>query len=296
MRKVIVFICLTLSPLLLAQPDEVTVRTTHVAGQVHMLEGRGGNLAVFAGEEGILLVDDQYAPMSDKIREAVGTIHPGPLRFLINTHYHADHTEGNEEVAEPVTVVFAHDNVRQRLTADQFIAGIDYTMKAAPEGDLPVVTFSDRLTFHFNGEAVAAYHTAQAHTDGDSIIHFPDSNVIHMGDVFFNGLYPLIDVNAGGSVQGTIEAVKFALGLCRSGTQVIPGHGPLGNCADLESYGQMLADTSKQVQSLLDQGKKLDDIIAAGPTLRFDERYGQGFIKPDVYVKLLHASLTAADS
>jgi glyoxylase-like metal-dependent hydrolase (beta-lactamase superfamily II) len=296
MRKLIVALCLILAPGLSAQFEDVTIRTTHVAGQVHMLEGRGGNLAVFAGEDGILLVDDQYAPMSEKIREAVSSIHPGPLRFLINTHYHADHTEGNEEVAEPVTVVFAHDNVRQRLTADQFIAGIDYTMKAAPEGDLPVVTFSERLTFHFNGEAVTAHHTAHAHTDGDSIIHFPDSNVVHMGDVFFNGLYPLIDVNAGGSVQGTIDAVQFALGLCRPETQVIPGHGPLGNCADLESYGQMLADTRKAVGDLLDQGKSLEEIIAARPTQRFDERYGQGFIKPDVYVKLLHASLTADGS
>jgi cyclase len=295
MRKLIAVICLTLSPLLPAQSDEVDITTTHVGGQVHMLQGRGGNLAVFAGEDGILLVDDQYAPMSEKIRAAVGEIHPGPLRFLINTHYHADHTEGNEEVAEPVTVVFAHDNVRQRLTADQFIAGIEYTMKAAPEGDLPVVTFNDRLTFHFNGEAVTAHHVARAHTDGDSIIHFPDSNVIHMGDVFFNGFYPLIDVNAGGSVQGTIEAVQFALGLCRSGTQVIPGHGPLGTCADLESYGQMLADTSGAVQGLVDQGKSLEEIVAARPTERFDERYGQGFIKPDVYAKLLHASLAAGD-
>ena len=296
MRKFIAVFCLTLSPLLAAQSDDVSIRATHVAGQVHMLEGRGGNLAVFAGEDGILLVDDQYAPMSEKIREAVGKIHPGPLRFLINTHYHADHTEGNEEVAEPITVVFAHDNVRQRLTADQYIAGIDYTMKAAPAGDLPVVTFSERLTFHFNGEAVTAYHRAHAHTDGDSIIHFPGSNVIHMGDIFFNGLYPLIDVNAGGSVQGIIEAVQFALDLCRPETRVIPGHGPLGNCADLESYGQMLADTSKAVRDLLVQGKSLEEIVAARPTRRFDERYGQGFIKPDVYVKLLHVSLTAGGS
>jgi len=294
MRKLAFILTLAVSQLLWAQAGEVNITSTHVSGQVHMLQGNGGNLAVFAGDDGILLVDDQYAPMSERIRAAVAAIHPGPLRFLINTHYHADHTEGNEEVAEPVTVVFAHDNVRQRLTADQFIAGIDSAMKAAPEGDLPVVTFNDRLTFHFNDETVTAYHSAQAHTDGDSIIHFPDSNVIHMGDVFFNGLYPLIDVNAGGSVQGLIEAVQFGLGLCRSGTQVIPGHGQLGNCTDLESYGQMLADTSKAVRELLDQGKSLEEIVAARPTQRFDQRYGQGFIKPDVYVKLLHTSLTSA--
>jgi glyoxylase-like metal-dependent hydrolase (beta-lactamase superfamily II) len=292
MRKLIVIVTLTLCPALQAQWDEVTITATHVGGQVHMLEGRGGNLAVFAGEDGVLLVDDQYAPLSEKIKNAVERIHDGPLRFLINTHYHSDHTQGNEEVAEPVTVVFAHDNVRERMSADQFIAGIEYTVEAAARGDLPVVTFSENLTFHFNGEAVAAYHTAQAHTDGDSIIHFPDSNVIHMGDVFFNGRYPLIDHNAGGTVQGMIAAVQFGLGLCRSGTRVIPGHGPLANCADLESYGQMLADTADRVQRLIDAGNTLEEILEARPTADLDEKYGQDFIKPDVFVEFLHVSLT----
>jgi glyoxylase-like metal-dependent hydrolase (beta-lactamase superfamily II) len=293
-RFIAIIIAIALCNTTQAQWEDVTIKATHVGGQVHMLEGRGGNIAVFAGADGILLVDDQYAPLSEKIRSAVGEIHPGPVRFIVNTHYHSDHTQGNEEVAAPVTVVFAHDNVRERMTADQFIAGIEYTMEAAAPADLPVVTFSDNLTFHFNGEAVTAYHAEIAHTDGDSIIHFPNSNVIHMGDVFFNGRYPLIDHNNGGTVQGMISAVQFGLGLCRTGTRVIPGHGPLGDCADLETYGQMLADTSDRVRGLIEGGKTLEEIIAARPTADLDEKYGQNFIKPDVFVGFLFVSLTNA--
>ena len=273
-----------------AQFDEVSIETTHVSGAVYMLEGRGGNLAVMTGADGILLVDDQYAPLTDRILAAIRAIDPGPVRFLINTHWHFDHTGGNEQLGGMGSVIVAHDNVRQRMSTDQFMAVLDKSIPASPQGALPVVTFNDRVIFHFNGEAVTVYHVARAHTDGDSIIHFPVSDVIHMGDNFFNGSYPLVDLGSGGSVSGMIDAVQFALGFCGSDTRVIPGHGPLANCADLESFGQMLADSTDRVRELMAAGKSLDEIISLQPNAEQDERLGNGFIKPDLFIQFIYNS------
>lgn len=276
---------------LMAQFEEVSIKTTHAGGAVYMLEGRGGNLGVMAGPDGVLLVDDQYAPLTGKILAAISEIDPGPVRFLINTHWHFDHTGGNEELGGMGAVIVAQDNARERMSTEQFMAVIDKTIPALPPGALPVVTFNDRVTFHFNAEAVVAYHVAHAHTDGDIIIHFPDSNVIHMGDIYFNGMYPLVDRGSGGSVQGMIDAVQSALGLCHSDTRVIPGHGALANCADLESYGQMLADATDSVRDLMNQGKSLEEIIAARPNAQLDETLGNGFIKPDRFIQFIYSSL-----
>jgi glyoxylase-like metal-dependent hydrolase (beta-lactamase superfamily II) len=291
MRILIVICLLSLSCPLPAQFEDVSIETTHVSGPVYMLEGRGGNLAVMKGGDGILLVDDQYAPLTQKILAAIREIDPGPVRFLINTHWHIDHTEGNEELGGRGAVIVAHDNVRQRMSTEQFMASINRRFEPSPGGALPVVTFNDRVTFHFNGEAVTAYHVTRAHTDGDSIVHFPASNVIHMGDNFFHGMYPLVDRSSGGSVQGMIGAVQFGLGLCNSGTRVIPGHGPLANCADLESFGQMLADATERIREMVEQGKSLDEIIAARPNADLDERLGHGFIKPGRFAEFIYNSL-----
>jgi cyclase len=256
-----------------------------------MLEGRGGNLAVMAGSDGILMVDDQYAPLTAKILAAVREISPGPIRFLINTHWHFDHTGGNEELGDMGVVIVSQDNARQRMGKDQFMTVIDRNIPALPAVALPVLTFTERMTFHFNGEAVVAYHVAGAHTDGDVIIHFPDSNVIHMGDIYFNKAYPLIDLESGGSVQGMIEAVQSAMGLCHSDTRVIPGHGPLANCADLETYGQMLADITSRIGKLMQQGKNLQEIIELRPNAEWDEKLGSGFIKPEQFTQFIYNSL-----
>lgn len=290
--RLLTAICLLLfAAQLTAQFDEVSIETTHVNGAVYMLEGRGGNLAVMTGADGILLVDDQYAPLTDRILAAIRAIDAGPVRFLINTHWHFDHTGGNEQLGGMGSVIVAHDNVRERMSTDQFMAVIDKSIPASPQGALPVVTFNDRVVFHFNGEAVTVYHVPRAHTDGDSIIHFPASDVIHMGDNFFNGSYPLVDLGSGGSVSGMIDAVQFALGLCGSDTRVIPGHGPLANCADLESFGQMLADSTERVRDLVAAGKSLDEIISLQPNAEQDERLGDGFIKPDLFVQFIYNSL-----
>ena len=274
-----------------AQFEDVTIRTTHLGGAVYMLEGRGGNLAVLSGEDGVLLVDDQYAPLSDKILAAIREFDSGPIRFVINTHWHVDHTQGNEILSGQGAVIVAHDNVRERMSTEQFMASINRKFPPSPEGALPVVTFNDRLTFHFNGETVAAWHVPRAHTDGDVILHFPDANVIHMGDNFWTGQYPLVDRSSGGSVQGMIDAVQGALPLCRSGTKVIPGHGPLGNCADLESFGQMLSDATARIRALIDQGKNLEEVIEARPNADFDETLGGGFIKPERFTEFVYNSI-----
>ena len=291
MKKLLSLLLLIPGLPVMAQFEDVSITSTHVSGAVHMLEGRGGNLAVMTGPDGVLMVDDQYAPLTEKIVAAVREIDPGPIRFVVNTHWHFDHTGGNEELGGMGAVIVSQDNARQRMSTDQFMTVIDRMVPALPPAALPVVTFNDRVTFHFNGEAVVAYHAAQAHTDGDIIIHFPESNVIHMGDIYFNQTYPLIDRESGGSVQGMIMAVQSALGLCHSGTRVIPGHGPLANCADLESYGQMLADATDRVRQLMSQGKSLEEIIAARPNAELDESLGNGFIKPDQFVRFIYGSL-----
>jgi glyoxylase-like metal-dependent hydrolase (beta-lactamase superfamily II) len=291
MKKLLSLLLLIPGLPLMAQFDDVSITRTHVGGAVHMLVGRGGNLAVMTGPDGVLMVDDQYAPLTDKILAAVREIDPGPVRFVINTHWHFDHTGGNEQLGGMGAVIVSQDNARQRMSTDQFMSVIDRNIPALPPAALPVVTFSDRVTFHFNGEAVVAYHEATAHTDGDTIIHFPESNVIHMGDIYFNGTYPLIDRDSGGSVQGMIRAVQSALGLCRSDTKVIPGHGPLANCADLESYGQMLADVTERVEELMEQGMTLEQVIAARPNAELDESLGNGFIKPEKFIQFIYGSL-----
>jgi glyoxylase-like metal-dependent hydrolase (beta-lactamase superfamily II) len=291
MRYAISLCSLLLSLPALAQFEDVTIKSTHVGGSIHMLEGRGGNLGLSVGEDGVFLVDDQYAPLTDKILAAIRALSDAPVRFVINTHWHSDHTGGNEQLGAGGSVVVAHDNVRERMSTDQFMAAFKREVPASPEAALPLVTFNDRITFHFNGEAIRVYHVAAAHTDGDSIIHFPESNVIHMGDNFFSQTYPFIDRSSGGSVQGMIGAVTLGLGLCDSKTMVIPGHGQLSNCAELEDYGEMLSDVSDAVQALIDQGKSLQEVIDARPTADFDEKRGEGWIKPDKFTEFIYNSL-----
>lgn len=276
-----------------AQFEDVTITTTQVSGPVYMMEGRGGNLGLFLGEDGVFLVDDQYAPLTDKILAAIGALTDKPVRFVINTHWHGDHTGGNEQLGEGGAVTVAHDKVRERMSTEQFMQFLDRTVPPSAPEALPLVTFNDRISFHINGETVTAYHKARGHTDGDSIIHFPKSDVIHMGDIFFNQRYPFVDLDSGGSVQGMIDAVRFGLGLCDTNTKVIPGHGPLGNCAQLEDYGEMLEDAVGRVRTLMEQGKSLEEIITAQPNADYDEKFGQNWIKPDQFIGFIYKSLQA---
>jgi glyoxylase-like metal-dependent hydrolase (beta-lactamase superfamily II) len=275
-----------------AQWEDVEIKSQPLSGSVHMLTGRGGNLAASFGPDGIVLVDDQYAPLSDRILAALRDISAEPVRFVINTHVHPDHTGGNEQMGQTGAVIVAHDNVRSRLTREQFIEFYQYRAPPAPPAALPVVTFNDRSTVHLNGEAVEIHHVSRAHTDGDSLVRFVDSRVLHVGDVFFNGTYPFIDLSNGGSVRGLVAAVEYASGLCGEGFRVIPGHGPLSDCAGLAAYGTMLNTIMGRIEQQIEAGDTLEAVRQARPTAEFDAEWGGGNITADIFVEFIHRSLT----
>jgi glyoxylase-like metal-dependent hydrolase (beta-lactamase superfamily II) len=255
-----------------------------------MLEGRGGNIGVSAGEDGVVLIDDQFAPLTDKIRAAVKSIADQPIRFVLNTHWHGDHTGGNESLGGAGAVIVAHDNVRKQMSVEHLRQG--RTIPAATEGALPVVTFTQSVTFHLNGEEIHAIHVPTAHTDGDSMVHFPKANVLHMGDVFFNGMYPFIDTSTGGSVDGVIAAVGVALKIVDGETKIIAGHGPLSDRAELLTYRDVLTKIRDAVAPLVEAGKSLEEVQAAKPTAEFDEVWGGGFINPETFVGIVYQSLS----
>ena len=272
-----------------AQQDfsKVAVRSEKLAETVWMLTGAGGNLAVSAGEDAVFLVDDQYAPLTEKIAAEIGRISPRPVRFVLNTHWHGDHVGGNEALGKAGAVIVAHDNTRKRLSTEQFLEMWRATVKPLPKAGLPVVTFSQDTTFHLNGEEIRAFHVPRAHTDGDVIVHFAASDVIHMGDVFWNRLYPLIDTGSGGTIDGMIAACDRALGLASAKTRIIPGHGPLGTRDDLKAYRDMLAAIAERIRKMIRDGKKLEDITASKVTADFDEVWGKGFIPPHKFAEMV---------
>ncbi len=276
-----------------AQPnwDEVTIETTRVADNLYMLRGLGGNLGLWTGGDRVLLIDDQYAPLNDKIVVAIRALTLKPIDLVLNTHWHSDHTGGNEAFGRAGATILAHENVRARMSTRQEMKVFGRVIEARPEIALPVITYPGGITLHL-GDAVEVHHLSAAHTDGDSIVHFPAANAIHAGDIVFNGTYPFIDVGAGGRLGGLIEAVDHILALCNETTKIIPGHGDLATPADLRAYRDMLAGARIAVRRLVAQGKTRDQVIAARPTAPWDEVWGQGFIKPDLWTGMLYDSLT----
>jgi len=272
--------------------SQVEVKAEKVAEGLYMLTGRGGNIGLSVGNSGSFLVDDQYAPLSDKILAAVKAITPDPVRFVVNTHWHGDHTGGNENMGKAGAFLVAHENVRKRLGREQFSATFQRTTPPSPEGALPVVTFSESVSFHWNGDEIRVYHVPPGHTDGDSIVHFVKADVVHMGDLFFNGSnYPFIDVSSGGRVDGVIGAADRVLAAVGDKTRIIPGHGPLATKADLIAYRDTVKLLRDRIAKLKAEGKTRDAVIAAKPTAEYDAKWGQGFIKPDVFTGLVYDSL-----
>ena len=256
--------------------SNVEVKSLHVAGNVHMLEGSGGNIGLLVGDDGILMIDDQFAPLADKIRAATAKIHNGELKFLVNTHWHGDHTGGNGIFGKVATIV-AHTNVRKRLSEKQSGAA------------LPVVTYDDSVSLHVNGEDVELMHVPRGHTDGDSIIFFKQANVVHMGDQFFAGRFPYVDLGSGGNVQGYMDNVKGVIDRLPGDVKIIPGHGPLSTLDDLKQFHAMMAKTTAVVRDHMKAGKSLEEIQKAGLPSEWKD-WGAGFIDQDRWIAIVYNS------
>ena len=292
-----VFLLLIVSLLLAvtasAQTDfsKVEMKATKVAGNVYMLQGSGGNIGVSVGEDGILIVDDQFAPLADKIRAALKGIADKKLHFILNTHWHGDHTGGNVAFGPEATII-AHDNVRKRLATEQKSTVFNNTTPPSPKEALPVITFDQTLTVHFNGEEIRAIHYPKGHTDGDSVIFFSTSNVVHLGDDFFAGRFPFVDLESGGSVEGLVKNIGELIAKIPADAKLIPGHGPISTLDDLKSYHRMLQQTTEIVRGKIKAGKTLDQIKSEGLPAEWAP-WGTGFIKTDRWVETIYKSLTA---
>jgi cyclase len=276
-----------------AQQDfsKVEIETQKLADTVYMMTGAGGNLGVSVGEDAVFVIDDQFAPLTPKILAAIAKLSSKPVQFVLNTHWHFDHTGGNENLGKAGAIIIAHENVRKRLSTEGFIEFLGMKTKPEPKIALPIVTFTRGVTFHLNGDDLVVTHVPRAHTDGDSIVEFRKSNVVHMGDTFFNKLYPFIDTSSGGSVAGVLAAADGVLRTAGDDTKIIPGHGPLGSKADLKAFRDMLAAISGNIRAQIKAGKKLDQVVASKPTAKYDEVWGNGFLAPEKFVTMLYGNI-----
>lgn len=277
-----------------AQQDlsKAEIKVEKLAPGVAVLFGAGGNIGLSYGEDGNVLVDDQFAPLTGKILAAVKGVDPDPVKFVVNTHWHGDHTGGNENLGKAGAVIVAHDNVRRRMSVDQFSKRFGKTA-ASPKSALPVVTFGQGVTLNLNGDELQIVHVRNAHTDGDSLVYWRKAKVLHMGDTFFHKVsLPFIDLDSGGSIDGAIAAVRTALGLAAPDTKIIPGHGPVATRAELEAYLAMLVDIRAKIASAKAAGKSLDQIKAANPAKPYE--VANGFISADAFAETVLQSLAAA--
>ena len=293
MKRMLLALAFAAVPAVAQDFSKVEIRAEQVASGVHALFGAGGNIGVSTGPDGTFIIDDQFAPLTPRIQAVLRTISDQPVRFVLNTHWHGDHTGGNENLGEAGALIVAHDNVRQRMSTEQFIAAMNQKIPASPAAALPVVTFGSNTTFHINGDAIRAVHVPHAHTDGDSLVHFTKANVIHMGDTYFASGYPFVDLSSGGSVEGVIAAADKAIALGNDATRYIPGHGPVTDRAALRTYRAMIADIVAKVRAGIAAKRSVDQIVASKPTAAYDAKWGNGFIKPDQFVRTVYASLTA---
>ncbi len=280
-----------LSFITIAQAVDEKIIPVQVTEQIYMIIGEGGNIGLFSGEDGTFLIDDQFAPLTEKIIAAIKSVGGNYPKFLINTHYHGDHTGGNENLGQKGTLIFSHDNVRERLKTGSFLSEFNMKRPGVPQEGLPVVTFSEDISFHLNGDTIRAMHVPHAHTDGDSFIYFKTANVIHAGDIFFNGFYPFIDVNHGGSLKGMIVAVDRILSLIDDSTKIIAGHGQLGDKKQLTRYRQMLATAYERLSKLKAEGKTAQEAVAAKPLADLETTWGNGLFTGDRWIEVIYSGV-----
>ena len=275
-----------------AQQDfsQVEIRTEMVADGLYVLFGAGGNIGLSVGEDGAFLVDDQYAPLTEKILAAVAAVTDQPVRWVLNTHWHGDHTGGNENLGREGAMIVAHENVYRRLNPAEFADLVGRSQQSAPEG-LPVVTFNDRVSFHWNGEDIRVNHMPNAHTDGDALVFFTNADAVHMGDTFFNGRYPFIDVDSGGGVHGVIAIADYVLANTSASTRLIPGHGEITDHTSLRAYRDMVTTVRDRVSEMMGEGMTEDEVVAAGPTADLDADWGEN---SERFVRGVYASLAGS--
>lgn len=261
--------------------SQVQIKVHAVTANVHYLEGQGGNVGLLVGDDGVLMIDDQFAPLSEKLTAAIRTLSQKPIRMLVNTHVHGDHTGGNENFGRMGIAILAHDRVRVRLAQATGRGG------PAPAAALPILTFSDTATIHLNGEEVHVFGVPPAHTDGDSFIHFRGSNVLHLGDVFRTVAFPIIDTNNGGTLDGTIAALGIAAGVAGPDTRIVPGHGVVSTRADVIEFRDMILVVKSRVSTLVAEGKTYEEVAAAGTTAEYEKKWGD----PDRFLRAVYQQL-----
>ena len=289
MRKTSSFlICFFVTASLAQDFDAVKIKTKKLSESIYMLEGSGGNIGVCIGEDGTFIIDDQFAPLTEKITAAIGKITPKPVQFLINTHWHFDHTDGNENFGSAGAIIVSHQNSRKRMARDEVVVLVDTEQKAYSRDGLPKITFKESMSFHYNGETINIFHIGPAHTDGDAIVHFVESNVLHMGDVFVRYVFPFIDEPNGGNINGMIKTLDKAAELANNQTQIIPGHGQVSNKKDLLDYRKMLVTIRDRIKIQIEKDKTLKQIIASNPTQGYE---GSDFVAKDDFVKIVYDSI-----
>ncbi|MFN8340539.1 MAG: MBL fold metallo-hydrolase [Cyclobacteriaceae bacterium] len=285
------FLCLALSATAQQNMDTVKIRPQKLTDQVYMLKGAGGNIGLLRGKDGLILVDDQFAPLSDRIREAAKTIDPTAIRFLINTHIHGDHTGGNENFKRQGITILAHDAVRDRMKTEQVNKAMNQTTPPRDPDAWPVVTFGSKMSIHLNDEDIDLIHIASGHTDGDIVVHFRNANVLHTGDAFVRYGFPFIDVSSGGSVNGFITSLDGILALINDQTRVIPGHGEVATKADVKLFRDRITRIRDEVAAALKKGMKVEDIAGLGITKDLDADWGKGFVKGKDFVLMVAENL-----
>ena len=274
--------------------SKVEVKTIPLRNNLYILANSGSNAMLSIGEDGPLVIDAGMVEMSKKVAAAVTATGSGPARIVINTHWHFDHVGGNQQLAESGAIIIAHRNVRESMVDGGKLAVIDREVAPSPASALPDITFDTHLTLHFNGEEFLLTHVPSAHTNGDCIVYLPNSNVLHMGDTFFNGMYPFFDTNAGGTLNGIIKAFDVGMELANDQTMVIPGHGRLSNLNEMKEYRNMLSTVHGRVQKLVAEGKSLQEIIESKPTSDFDKRWGNSWLTPDMWIELIYRGMKSS--